>query len=320
MHSPMVDTRPRLGHGRVGTSLPGRRRRRGPRPSHWWALLFVGPTGLGLGVFYLWPMVRTIMMSFTKAGPFGGYKFIGTANWTHLFADPELLNSLRNTAVYTVIALLSIPISICIALLLNSSGLRGRSFFRSVYFVPVVTMPAAVALVWRMIYNGDYGILNQALRAVGIQGTSWLTNPSTALIAVAVVAIWSGLGLNIVIFLAGLQGIPRSVLEAAEIDGAGPLRRVVSVTIPLLSPSIFFVSVINVIGALQVFDLIFIMIGVNNPAMSSTQTIVFLFYKAAFLTNNRGYAAAIAILLLLIILVLTAIQFALQKRWVHYES
>ncbi|MEW2461394.1 carbohydrate ABC transporter permease [Microbacterium sp. K41] len=296
-----------------------RRRRRTPGASPWWALVFLGPTALGLAVFYLWPTVRTLIISFTKSGPFGGSEWIGFDNYARLLQDPELLGALRNTAVYTVIALIGIPIAVGIAALLNTTGLKGRSAYRTLYFIPVVTMPAAIALVWRMIYNGDYGVLNAALAAVGIEGRSWLTDANTALVAIAVVGIWAGLGTNIVIFLAGLQGIPDTIMEAADLDGAGPVRKFFSITIPLLSPSIFFVSVISVIGALQVFDLVYMMLGRSNPAMPNTRTVVYLFYEAGFLDNDRGYAAAVAFLLLLIILVLTIVQFRLQKKWVHYE-
>lgn len=301
-------------------SAPGSRRRgRGAGQSPWWAMLFIGPTAVGLLVFYLWPTVRTFLMSFTKTGPFGGSQFVGIENYIALFQDPELVGALRNTAVYTVIALVGIPIAIAIAALLNTNGLRGRTVYRTLFFIPVVTMPAAIALVWRMIYNGDYGVLNQFLHIFGIEGKSWLTDPNTALVAIAVVGIWAGLGSNVVIFLAGLQGIPDTIMEAAELDGAGPVRKFFSVTIPLLSPSIFFVSIISVIGALQVFDLVYMMLGRNNPALPNTETIVYLFYQAGFIDNDRGYAAAIAFLLLVIILVLTVIQFRLQKKWVHYE-
>lgn len=296
-----------------------RRRRRSPGASAWWALVFLGPTALGIAVFYLWPTVRTLIISFTKSGPFGGSEWVGIENYTRLFQDPELIGALRNTAIYTIIALIGIPLAVGIAALLNTTGLKGRSAYRTLYFIPVVTMPAAIALVWRMIYNGDYGVLNAALGAVGIEGRSWLTDPNTALIAIAVVGIWAGLGTNIVIFLAGLQGIPDTIMEAADLDGAGPVRKFFSITIPLLSPSIFFVSVISVIGALQVFDLIYMMLGRSNPAMPNTRTVVYLFYEAGFLDNDRGYAAAVAFLLLVIILILTIVQFRLQKKWVHYE-
>jgi len=296
-----------------------RRRRRNPGASPWWALVFLGPTALGIAVFYLWPTVRTLIISFTKSGPFGGSEWVGIENYTRLFQDPELIGALRNTAIYTIIALIGIPLAVGIAALLNTAGLKGRSAYRTLYFIPVVTMPAAIALVWRMIYNGDYGVLNAALGAIGIDGRSWLTDPNTALIAIAVVGIWAGLGTNIVIFLAGLQGIPDTIMEAADLDGAGPVRKFFSITIPLLSPSIFFVSVISVIGALQVFDLIYMMLGRSNPAMPNTRTVVYLFYEAGFLDNDRGYAAAVAFLLLVIILILTIVQFRLQKKWVHYE-
>ena len=310
---------PAAGRAPEAPSSGARRRRRTPGASPWWALVFLGPTALGLAVFYLWPTVRTLIISFTKSGPFGGSEWIGFENYVRLFQDPELLGALRNTAVYTVIALIGIPLAVGIAALLNTTGLTGRSAYRTLYFIPVVTMPAAIALVWRMIYNGDYGVLNAALGAIGIDGRSWLTDPNTALIAIAVVGIWAGLGTNIVIFLAGLQGIPDTIMEAADLDGAGPVRKFFSITIPLLSPSIFFVSVISVIGALQVFDLIYMMLGRSNPAMPNTRTVVYLFYEAGFLDNDRGYAAAVAFLLLLIILVLTIVQFRLQKKWVHYE-
>lgn len=309
--------RPSTDRGR--DNAPGSRRRKGsPHASPWWALLFIGPTGVGLLVFYIWPTIRTFWLSFTKSGPFGGSKFIGIDNYQTLLSDPDVWGALRNTGIYALIVLVGIPISIVIAALLNTAGLRGRGAFRTLYFVPVVTMPAAIALVWRMIYNGDYGIFNQLLAVFGLEGRSWLTDPKTALVAIAVVGIWSGLGTSIVIFLAGLQGIPDTIMEAAEIDGAGPVRKFFSVTLPLLSPSIFFITVINLINALQVFDLIYMMLGRNNPALPNTRTVVYLFYEIGFKQNDRGEAAALASILLSIILVLTILQFRLQKRWVHY--
>lgn len=305
---------------RRGASPSGPGRRRGTAgTSPWWALLFVGPMALGLGAFYLWPTVRVFLLSFTESGPFGGGTFVGLDNYVELFQDPDVLGALRNTFVYAAIALMGIPISIAIAVLLNTPGLRLRGMYRTLYFIPVVTMPAAVGLVWRMIYNGEYGILNQFLGVFGIEGQSWLTNPNTALIAITAVGIWGGLGTSVVIFLAGLQGIPESLNEAASLDGAGPIRRFFSITMPMLSPSIFFVSVIGIIGSLQVFDLIYMMLGRNNPALPDIRTIVFLFYEAGFIQNDRGYAAAIAIVLFVIILALTGMQFWLQKKWVHYE-
>lgn len=273
---------------------------------------------LGLGVFYLWPAVRTLYLSFTESGPFGGAEWVGGANYAELFANGELLDALRNTAVYTVIALVGIPIAVTVAALLNTKGLKGRAVYRVLYFLPAVTMPSAVAIVWRMLYNGDFGMVNQMLRLVGLPGASWLTQPSTALVAIAIVGVWAGLGTNIVIFLAGLQNVPEEIVEAAQLDGAGPLRRFVSITLPMISPSIFFVSVISVIASLQVFDLVYMMLGRSNPAAPSTRTVVSLFYEAGFQQHEAGLAAAIAFVLLVLVLGLTALQFRLQRRWVHY--
>ena len=303
----------------AGRGAPRKRRRSSLGRSPWWALVFLGPSALGLAVFYLWPTVRTFILSFTRSGPFGGSDWIGIANYQRLFADPDLVGALINTGLFTLIGLVGIPLAVIIAGLLNTTGLAGKSVYRVLYFLPVVTMPAAIAIVWRTLYNGDFGVLNQILRVFGIHGTSWLTNSSTALVAVALVGIWGGLGTNIVIFLAGLQSIPVDVREAAALDGASGARIFRSITVPLLSPSIFFVSVISVIGSLQVFDLVYLMIGPNSPALPDTRTIVYLFYQAGFLDNDRGYAAAIAFLLLAIVLALTIVQFRLQKRWVHYE-
>ena len=179
-------------------------------------------------------------------------------------------------------------------------------------------MPAAVGLIWRTLYNGDVGVINAMLHVVGIQGTNWLSNPATALYAIAGVGIWLGLGTQIVIFLAAIQGVPKELYEAASLDGAGRVRQFWSITLPTISPSVFFISVLAVIGALQTFDLIFVMSGPTNPAYPQTETIVAQFYQRGFVENQQGYAAAIALVILVIIVAVTALQFRLQKKWVHY--
>lgn len=319
--STMIQATPRTGAVADSSAEPHARtgRRGGTDGAGWWPVLFIGPMMLGLGVFYLWPAVRTVYLSFTHSGAFGGSTFVGLENYRALLTNEDLPSALLNTAVYTAVALIGIPLALIFAGLLNTTGLRGRGLYRVLYFLPVVTMPSAVGIVWRTIYSGDYGVLNQVLGRFGIEGTGWLTNPATALIAIAVVGIWAGLGTNIVIFLAGLQGVPRGLSEAAELDGAGPIRRFWHVTVPMISPSVFFVAVMSVIGSLQVFDLVFVMMGLNNPAMPHVKTVVYLFYEAGFINSDQGTAAAIALVLLVIILVLTIIQFALQRKWVHYE-
>jgi multiple sugar transport system permease protein len=288
-----------------------------------WGYLLIAPTGLGLAVFYLWPVLQTAYFSFTEWGPFGGHEWIGLENYRTLAGDEEMLRALGNTALYTVLGLAGIPVAVVVAALLNRRRLRGVSVYRTLFFLPVVTMPVAVAMVWRWLYNGEYGLINYLLSLVGIDGPHWIADPSTALYALAAVGVWTTLGYNLVIFLAGMQAIPREYYEAAAIDGAGPVAQFRKVTLPLLSPSMFFVSVVSVIGSLQLFDLVYVIGGSgqsarNNPAYPRIQTVVALFYDKAFYTNDRGYAAAIVMALLLLIVVLTAIQFRLQKRWVHY--
>ncbi len=305
--------------GPVATSKPRRSSiSRARRAEMGWAFLFILPTTIGLGVFSLWPIFETFYYSFTTWGAFGGHKWSGLKNYQTVMNDAELLQSSINTVIYTLLSLLSVPLAILVAALLNRPGMKFLGFYRTLYFLPVVTLPSAVALMWKLLYSGDYGLVNWLLSLVGIQGPYWLADPNTVIYAVGIVAIWSSLGYNMVILLAGMQTIPQEYYEAARIDGAGGIRQFFSVTIPLLTPSIFFVCVITVINALQAFDLIYLMVSVTNPALPKAQTVVYLFFEKGFVQHNGGYAAAIAFLLMIVILVLTAIQFRLQRRWVHY--
>lgn len=254
-----------------------------------------------------------------RASTAAAYTWVGTANFTDLLGDEEMAGALGNTLLYAALVLAGVPLSIVIAALLNVPGLRGLSVYRTLYFLPVVTMPAAVGLTWRYLFNGDFGAINHLLGLVGIDGPYWVGDPDVAIYAIAIVGIWSSIGYNAVLFLAGLQSVPRHFYEAAAIDGAGRLRQFFRITLPLLTPTTFFVVVITMINALQVFDLVYLMIDTTSPALSGSRTIVYLFYEKGFVQNQRGLAAAIAVLLLGLILVLTAIQFRLQKKWVHYE-
>jgi multiple sugar transport system permease protein len=288
-----------------------------------WGYAFIAPTGLGIAVFYLWPVLQTAYFSLTEWGAFGGHTWTGVDNYRRLVDDPEVGRALVNTLTYTGLGLLSIPLAIGFAVLLNRKGMRFVGLYRTLFFLPVVTMPVAIAMVWRWLYNGDYGLINYLLSLIGIDGPNWVADPATALYALVVVGIWSSVGYNLIIFLAGLQAIPKEYYEAAAIDGASPARQFFHVTLPLLSPTAFFVSVVSVIGSLQLFDLVYVMAGSGagaraNPAFPRLETVVQLFYDRAFVTNDRGYAAAIVMMLLLIIVVLTALQFRFQKRWVHY--
>jgi multiple sugar transport system permease protein len=295
-----------------------RRRSRLRKGDVFWAYVLILPTVIGLGVFSIWPTFQTFYFSFTEWGSFGGNEWTGLDNYVQVFRDPQLGQAFLNTIVFSAITLVSIPVAIVLAAMLNRRGMRGVSVYRTLYFLPVVTLPAAVALVWKLLYNGDYGIINWLLSLVGITGAFWLSDPSTAIVAVSLVSVWSSIGYNMVLFLAGLQSIPAEMYEAAQIDGAGPVRQFFSVTLPLLTPTTFFVSIITVINALQAFDLVYLMVGRNNPAIESTKTVVYLFYEKGIIQNDGGYAAAIAFVLLAVILVITYLQFRVQRRWVHY--
>jgi len=295
-------------------------RKKRQRRSDWlWAYVMIAPTVLGLAYFYFWPIVQTIYFSFTKWGAFGKYKWAGLANYEKLLADPTVWKSLGNTLVYTFLSVpVSMAISILVAVLLNQK-IRGVSVYRTLYFLPVVTMPTAVAMVWKWLYHSEYGLINNLLSFFSIEGPLWINDPDIALYSLVIVAIWSTVGYNMVIFLSGLQGIPRTYYEAAQIDGAGPYRQFFRITLPLLTPTIFFVMIISMINAFQVFDIILMMIGPQNSTIDDTQSLVYLFYHHAFVIDNKGYAAAIGVILLVIILAVTIVQMRLQKKWVHYE-
>jgi multiple sugar transport system permease protein len=294
------------------------------RADAFWGYAMIAPGLIGLLIFYIWPMLQTFYFSFTEWGPFGDAVWTGLANYRELFHGPEFLMALRNTLVYTVLSVsITEAIALVLAVLLNQK-LRGMSVYRTLYFIPVVTMPVAIGLVWRWLYNSDYGIINYLLGLVGIQGANWLSDPDLALYAIVVVGVWSGLGYALVLFLAGLQTIPAEYYDAASVDGAGALVKFFRITLPLLSPTVFFVTVISLINSLQVFDLIFVMISSGrgastSPVIDQTQSLVYLFYKNTFVINEQGEGAAVVLTLFIIIVLITLAQFRLQRRWVHYE-
>ena len=294
------------------------------RADAFWGYAMIAPGLIGLLIFYIWPMLQTFYFSFTEWGPFGDAVWTGLANYRELFHGPEFLMALRNTLVYTVLSVtITEAIALVLAVLLNQK-LRGMSVYRTLYFIPVVTMPVAIGLVWRWLYNSDYGIINYLLSLIGIEGANWLSDPDLALYSIVVVGVWSGLGYALVLFLAGLQTIPAEYYDAASVDGAGALVKFFRITLPLLSPTVFFVTVISLINSLQVFDLIFVMISSGrgastSPVIDQTQSLVYLFYKNTFVINEQGQGAAVVLTLFIIIVLITLVQFRLQRKWVHYE-
>jgi multiple sugar transport system permease protein len=284
-----------------------------------WGYLFITPTLLGLLIFYIFPVFQTFFYSFMDWGDFGNYSWAGLGNYKEIVDDPDVWYAIRNTLIYAFVMVpISITISIVVAVLLNQK-IKGLTLYRTLYFLPVVTMPAAIGMIWKWLYNSDFGLINHFLSWFSIEGPNWLTDPNWALISIIIVGVWSVIGTNMVILLSGLQGIPKSLYEAASLDGAGAVYSFFRITLPLLSPTVFFVAVISFIGAFQVFDVIFMMISPTNPAIDSAQSVIYLFYQYAFVIGEKGIAAAIAFVLFIIILILTIFQFKLQDRWVHYD-
>jgi multiple sugar transport system permease protein len=311
--------------GLRGGYRPKRRRwDRIARADAFWGYAMIAPGLIGLLIFYIWPMFQTFYFSFTEWGPFGDARWTGLSNYQALFDGPEFLLALKNTLTYTVLSVtITEAIALALAVLLNQN-LRGLSVYRTLYFIPVVTMPAAIGLVWRWLYNSDYGLINYLLGQLGIEGAKWLSDPDLALYAIVVVVVWSGIGFALVLFLAGLQTIPTDYYDAAAVDGAGALVKFFRITLPLLSPTVFFVTVISLINSLQLFDLIFLMISSGrgastSPVIEQTQPLVYLFYKDTFVLNEQGQGAAVVLTLFIIIVLITFAQFRLQRRWVHYE-
>lgn len=282
-----------------------------------WGLVF--PTVLGLVVLNIIPIFQTLYLSFFKSGAFGkGNIFVGLDNYSRMFQDVQVWNGIRNTISYTCLV---VPITIIISLLLAAAlngKIRGKGSYRTVYFIPMVAAPAAVTMVWKWLYNDKFGLLNHVLKSLGLGTVNWIDNPHVALISVSIIGIWSSIGYSMVLFLAGLQEIPSDYYEAAGIDGADPVYRFFHITLPLISPTLFFVLVTSIIAAMQVFDVIYMMIGVSSPSYDSTVSLVYLFYNNSFKYSDKGYGSAIVMLLLAIIMIITVIQTKLQKKWVNY--
>ena len=281
-----------------------------------WGWLFILPTVIGLVVLNIIPIFQTLYQSFFKTGDFGkGNVFVGVENYVKVFGDHEVWQSLINTFKYAIVEVpFSIVIALVLAVLLNRK-MKGRGIYRTIIFLPMVAAPAAVAMVWRWLFNSDFGLINNVFHA----NVKCVSDPKIAVFSIAVIGVWSIIGYNMVLFISGLQEIPHDYYEAAEIDGATGVKSFFHITVPLLSPTIFFVLVTRVIGSLQVFDLMYMVMDKSNPALEKTQSLVYLFYKYAFINKNMGYGATIVILLLVITMIITVFQMIGQKKWVFYN-
>lgn len=279
-----------------------------------WGLAFVAPTILGLLILNFYPMINTVYQSFCKTGDFGkGNTFVGFANYAKVLGASETWLSLWNTIKYAII---EVPLGIAIALVLAvflDQKIKGVSVFRTIFFLPMVCAPAAVAMVWKWLYNQQFGLLNNVFHT----NTAWISDPKIAWISVGVIGVWSIIGYNMVIFISGLKEIPKDYYEAATIDGANGIQQFFNITIPLLSPTTFFIVQTRIIGALTVFDLMFMVMDKTNVALNNVQSIVYVFYTYAFTNGNKGYGAAVVMVLVVFIMIITFILQKMEKKLVY---
>jgi multiple sugar transport system permease protein len=281
----------------------------------WW---FLAPALILIFVFFFLPVLASLVLSVTDfdiyaiANP-STTRFVGLANYSKLLKTPEFWQALRNTFYFALVGgPLTIAVALGAALLLNARLVRFKSLFRTIYFTPFVTTLVAVAIVWRYLYHTRYGLLNYMLAHIGIAPIDWLGNPKWAMPAIILLAVWKQFGYNMLIFIAGLQAIPQDLYDAAEIDGAGPVRRFLSVTLPLLGPTMLFVSVITMIGYFQLFSEPYVMTA-GGP-LRATTSVVLMMYEEGFRWWRMGYAASIAFVLFIVILIATLVQFRLQRE------
>ncbi|MDE1187705.1 MAG: sugar ABC transporter permease [Pantoea sp.] len=283
------------------------------RAERFWGWIMIAPLVIGLLVFYFIPFLQTFFYSFTDLNQFMNWTEVSLDNYRDLFTDDDFYTATLNTLFYVVVC---VPVSLALSLLLAiglNQPIRGKTLFRTLLFLPAITMPAAVAMVWQWLFNGDFGLVNHMLGFIGISQVDWLSDPKVVHLSVSIIIIWSSLALKIIILLAGLQNIPRQVYEAADIDGIGTLRRFFFITLPLMLPTLFFVSIMSFIEVIQIFDVIFLMFD-RSMIESDAMTVTFLFYKYAFYLQEKGYASAIAVMLFFVTLVISLVQMFIGKK------
>lgn len=283
-----------------------------------WFYIFISPWLLGFLLIHFGPMIASLVLSLTNYSVLLETRYVGLYNYQQMLEDKLLGISIWNTLYY---AALSVPlgtiVALALAVLLNRNDIFGRSFFRSAFYIPSIMPIVAISILWIWLLQPRYGLINSFLNLFSIRGPNWLGDPAWAKMGLVIMSLTS-IGVSMVIFLAALQGVPRHLYEAAELDGASWWQKFLHVTIPMISPAIFFVLVIGFINSFQVFTQAYIMTE-GGPAESTLFYVLYL-YRFAFNYFKMGYASAMAWLLFVVIIVLTFVQFRLSSRWVHYGS
>lgn len=290
-----------------------------------WAYVFITPIVLGVLIFSFFPIIYSFTLSVTDWNLLSGYEgFVGVKNFITIFTKSETLCEIRNTLVY---ASATVPVTLLLSLFfanLLSKAIKARGFFRIVYFLPNIIMPAAVAMVWKWLLNSNYGIVNIFLKSIGLPAPSWIADPNWIMMALIIVGVWSGIGYNTVILLAAIQGISKEIYESAELDGAKGAVKFWKITIPMVSPTLFFLLTTGIMKAMRAFDMIYMFIPKSNwttggPLLNAVRTMVYGIYFNAFTGMDMGLASAESVVLFVIIMIITAFQFKLQKKWVNYD-
>ena len=285
------------------------------RSENLWDYIMVAPTIIGLLVLNIYPFLDTIKLSFSKTRPFGLYELRGIENYVEMFTSAEFWRANLNTIWFCVLTVpLGIFLALIVAVMLNTK-IKGRTAFRAIFFLPMVVAPAAVAMVWKWMFNTEYGIINTLLG----HSVNWITDPNIVMITCAIVAIWSSIGYDAVLLLSGLQNISKSYYEAASLDGASKIQQFFYITLPMVSPTLFVVLIMRLMSSIKVYDLIYMMIEESNPAITSAQSLMYLFYRESFISGNRGLGSSVVIWTVALIGLVTAVQFWGQKKWVNYE-
>ncbi|MEU0195908.1 sugar ABC transporter permease [Streptomyces afghaniensis] len=283
------------------------------------ATLFLAPTIVGIVVFTVVPIVGSVVLSLFHWNVIDSPRFAGGSNYGAVFGDETVLVSFRNTLVFMVIAVaLQLLVALALALTLNGR-MPGwlRSVFRSAFFFPLVLSAASISVVMKYLFNQDFGVVNWLLGFAGIAPVPWLTSEHAAMATVVLVYVWQQFGFSFLLFVGGLNNIPKEIHEAAALDGATGLRKHLSVTLPLLSPTLLVASVVGIINALQVFEQPYVL--TNGGPGDSTRTVVMVIYETAFEQLRFGEASAVGVLLFVLIMAVTALQFRLSRRFVHYQ-
>jgi len=281
--------------------------------------LFIAPLAIGMLILTLIPIIISIALSFTNwslVQGLDGIQLTGFQNYILLFHDPVFLKSLGNNFIFIMVVPITMIFAITLAVIINKH-VYWKDLFKVIYFMPYISSIVAVAIVCQVLFHPEYGPVNETLKALGMsQPPKWLADPQFALYTVMAITVWTGIGYNLIIYMAGLQSIPKDLFEAADIDGASPRVKFFKITLPMLSPTTFFLLVTGIIGSFKVFDIIVIL--TNGGPSDSTTMMVFYLYQQAFINLKTGLASAVSVILLLCVLIITLIQFFAQKKWVNY--